>query len=701
MRVRMNGGVIGPTNPTSSSVASGVFSVVEAQLDRQVTNWPIYSPPTTGEQYFRNTRLLVHGDGSLNANNNTIIDSSSQSTTLTRTGTTTQGSFSPYSQTGWSNYFTAAEIVICPASASNTVGTGNCTIEAWIYLTATGVAQGIAASHQTGGMTMLELDSTNHIYWRVNNSAGVSTSYVAVTSATTIALNTWTHVAVVRNGTELSIWINGNKDSNVGSLSPGDNMGSYGGPKPFYVGASGDGGNKFSGYISNFRFINGTAVYTSNFTPSTTPLTAITNTRILTCQSNRFVDNGPNGTITLTGSPRVVPISPFAPTISYGVSSVGGSISAITAADAITGTMAGSPGTGDFSIEFWLYPTSYASTTNVVPFALGASNAAGSLSIFFSSVTPVMTFRYGTGGSGNDYNIGSVPTLNTWTHYVFCRNGGTTAVYVNGVLIANTTTAISGTPSVTATSLAMFALAGLNQYLGYVSGVRYVSGSSAYTAAFTPPTGPVPSYGQTLLLLNATNGSIYDSSTKNNIVTNLGGFLSTTQSKFGGSSIRYPGGLWQYTTVGPQNSLGSGDFTIEFWIWFDAMGSQRPLSQGTYTTGEFLLIFNANGSFDWGEAVTSRVNSGASAVTTGAWYHIAIVRSGLTTSAYVNGSLVGTPYTPATNYNFNATTAIFIGGNPTTPSQTFTGYIDELRITVGVARYTGNFTPSTSAFLSQ
>jgi hypothetical protein len=61
----------------------------------------------------------------------------------------------------------------------------------------------------------------------------------------------------------------------------------------------------------------------------------------------------------------------------------------------------------------------------------------------------------------------------------------------------------------------------------------------------------------------------------------------------------------------------------------------------------------------------------------------------------------GTTYTPATNYNFNSTNGIYIGGNPNTPSQTFAGYIDDLRITVGVARYTSNFSIPSSAYPNQ
>jgi hypothetical protein len=430
-------------------------------------------------------------------------------------------------------------------------------------------------------------------------------------------------------------------------------------------------------------------------------LTAIANTYVLTANINRFADSVSGGVITTAGSPWVQPTSPFAPAAAYGVSSVGGSISAITASDAVTATLSGSPGTSDFSIEFWAYPTSYTSTTNVILFALGAQNAASSLCIFFSTVSTQTAFRYGAGGSGSDYTIGSVPKLNTWTHYAFCRSSGVTAVYVNGILIANTSAAISGTPTVTATALSLFALSGASQYLGFITGVRYQSGVSAYTAAFTLPTAPVSYTGNTLLLLNGTNGSIYDSTTRNNIQTSLGGFLSTTQSKFGGSSIRYPGGLWHITTAGPQNTLGIGDFTIEFWVWFDGLGNQRVLTQGGTGVGEFLLIFYPSGGFDWAESGTARCSAPSSTYSAGAWYHIAIVRSGLTTGMYINGSAIGTTYTPVTNYNFNSTAGIYIGGNPNTPSQTFAGYIDELRITPGVARYTANFSVATSAHPNQ
>jgi hypothetical protein len=712
MRVRMNGGVIGPTNPTTASVASGVYSVVEAQLDKQSNLFPVYQDASI-DTYFNRTRLLVHGDGSLNANNNTIIDTIG--TTMTRAGTTTQGTFSPYSQTGWSSYFRGVSTSNFLTVPNINFSTNALTVEGWFYPLSISGNYNLWGTDNGSGSTpklLLYINSGNLIL----ETGSISGSPISVVASTYLSVGKWYHIAIVRTGIgsgQTALYINGVSvgTGTVASLS--------GITATFNVGYIGEGfGIPWYGYISNFRVVNGVAGYTGNFTVPTSPLSttqaagtniaaisSASSTVLLTCNSNRHVDSSPsNATIssidfytTAIGGPMTVPFSPFAPTTAYGVSAVGGSVSAIATSDAVTGTLAASPGTGDFSIEFWLYPTSFSATTNVGPFGLGTTNAAGSLVVFWSTTTTTMTFRYGAGGAGNDYNISFLPRLNSWTHYAYCRSGGVTSVYVNGVLTANTTTAISGTPSVSATAFTLFAQSGLNQYLGYIAGFRYVSGSSVYTSAFTPPTAPVASTGGTVLLLNGTNGAIYDSTAKNNIVTSTGGFLSTTQSKFGGSSIRYPGGAWHYTHPGPLNTLGIGEFTIEFWIWFDGMGSQRPLSQGTYAAGEYLLIFNGDGSADWGEATTSRCHTTAGSVTAGAWYHFAIVRSGLTTSVYINGTQNGTTYTPATNYDFSGLTSTYIGGNPSTSSQTFAGYIDDLRITAGVARYTTNFSvPSTS-----
>jgi hypothetical protein len=87
----------------------------------------------------------------------------------------------------------------------------------------------------------------------------------------------------------------------------------------FYVGRRWDGTGSIyhSGYINNFRLVIGTAVYTSTFTPPTAPLTSISGTQLLTCQSATFIDKSTNAcTITKTGDVIVREIHPFSiPTI--------------------------------------------------------------------------------------------------------------------------------------------------------------------------------------------------------------------------------------------------------------------------------------------------------------------------------------------------------------------------------------------------
>ena len=186
----------------------------------------------------------------------------------------------------------------------------------------------------------------------------------------------------------------------------------------------------------------------------------------------------------------------------------------------------------------------------------------------------------------------------------------------------------------------------------------------------------------------------------NNMETVGDAKLSTAVAKFGGSSMSFDGtGDRLSTSPGVINSLGSGDFTIEGWVYPLSLSSMRILSQGTYAAGEFLFILNSNGSADFCEATTSRLAFSAGSFVVGEWKYFAIVRSGSGSNnlkGYINGTLAGTG--TSSSYNYSASTAIFVGSNPTTASQDFQGYIDDLRITRGYARYTANFTAPTSAF---
>ena len=227
-------------------------------------------------------------------------------------------------------------------------------------------------------------------------------------------------------------------------------------------------------------------------------------------------------------------------------------------------------------------------------------------------------------------------------------------------------------------------------------------------------------YPQTSLLMhfNGTNGSttMTDSSKNNASVTATNGAaISTVQSKFGGSSVLFDG-TNDYLTSANNSAfdLSSGDFTIEFWFntntltpsgggaagYANILGKQNW--NGSSGAGWGVWQFNQTIVFFWPTSALNSISTGNVITAINTWYHIAVVRSGTATNntkIYING----VQQAQGTSSSTNSTSALTIGGtNPTSGwDNTYyaAGYIDELRITKGIARYTSNFTPPTAQFL--
>lgn len=215
------------------------------------------------------------------------------------------------------------------------------------------------------------------------------------------------------------------------------------------------------------------------------------------------------------------------------------------------------------------------------------------------------------------------------------------------------------------------------------------------------PNDPNFAFNSLLLHGDGTNGStvITDSSGSPKVVTTVGNAqISTAQSKFGGASIAFDGtGDYLSTTATNAFVFGTGDFTIEFWIRFTAVTGvqviydQRPVNTALvptiYTNGTTLnYLFNGAVAIALGTVTTSQ------------WYHIAIAKQGSATKGFIDGTQGGSTYVDSTPHTSG--TNLFIGQNSVnlaTP-QFFNGYIDDLRITKGVARYTANFTPPAAPF---
>jgi hypothetical protein len=205
------------------------------------------------------------------------------------------------------------------------------------------------------------------------------------------------------------------------------------------------------------------------------------------------------------------------------------------------------------------------------------------------------------------------------------------------------------------------------------------------------PTIPYTSDTNTSLLLNFTNAGIYDATSKNDLETVDGAQISNTTAKWGSTSIKFDG-TGDRLQIPDNNlfTLGSGDFTIEFWayttttnnqtviIQIDSGGSTTALSFGVQiNTSKWRGILASGSTF---YSVTSSANAIANQ-----WNHIAFVRNGNTGTLYINGTADGT--VSLTGVTINDSSQVVSIGGEISGSTMLNGYLQDLRITKGYARY--------------
>ena len=169
---------------------------------------------------------------------------------------------------------------------------------------------------------------------------------------------------------------------------------------------------------------------------------------------------------------------------------------------------------------------------------------------------------------------------------------------------------------------------------------------------------------------------------------------STTQVKFAGTkSIAFDGtGDYLDTGTNIHDGIGTGDFTCEGWFYLENYTSHRGIfgSGSTDSNDEFTLLVLSNGLlyFDWGNALSDYIQ--ASSVTPlNIWNHVAITRSGTSLNIWLNGTTIA-----------SGTTSADIGGSSSFKvgwgrQYLFQGYMQDIRVTRGLARYTASFTPPT------
>ena len=662
----------------------------------------------TDDPDFKYTTLLLDFDGTSGDANNTFTDSSTNALTITENGSVVQGSFSPYGD-NWSVYF-ENDTAIMQTDTGINVGTSNFTIEMWVWVTENDVR--FCAQNNTGGTNFaLKTNTSGYLGWDVPTGTDINSTLASGGIMDyVLPLNQWVHVAAVREGTgsnQFKMYADG-----VLVAQGRDNSSHGTGRKINIAGGRGNSAN-YDGYISNFRFVVGSAVYTSAFTPPTAPLTNITNTKLLACQSNRFLDNSSTGdTFTLdidTGYPKVTRFSPFERGEDRTLTADGGSayFDGVKTTQLYAGTSNVIPATGDFTIEGWVYFTGLNTVNSRSVFFVkdSGTTVSGNRSfqaIFNNNGTKYDDLSIALFQSNSSYDV-SVFThtfeFNEWYHVAVTRTGQTIECFVNGTSIGtdtNTRTSINQTTE--ENYIGSWNSSNKDDtHVGYFGDFRIVH-SRVYTSNFTPPTSPLTAISNTELLLNFQDAGIFDRSGINNIDT-VGNARLGFAPIYGTGSIEFDGTNDELLIPEHASTLtfGTGDFTVETWAYFDALSGTRVLvdwrngtgNQGAYPTLYFsgTTLYFYNGS-----------NQLSATLATSQWYHIALTRENGSTRLFIDGTQAGSAYADTTNYLGPQDGFLTIGG--LNQSFEMDGYIDDFRITKGVARYTSAFTPPDEIDLS-
>jgi hypothetical protein len=442
------------------------------------------------------SNLMLFGAGKTTvANNTTFIDSSANAFTITRNGNTVHSGYNPFSTVSdGSAYFDGTgDYLTIPNNSGFQLGSGNFTIENWVNFSSLPTSNNI--SSMVGLWDGTPYTQFSYLATLYNNSGtyqlrffystnGSSASSISVNW--TPSLNTWYHIAFVRSSNSLYIFVDGTQIGSTGSLTAT----LFASTQYLIIGSASTTEHPLNGYLSNVRLVKGTAVYTSNFTPPTSALTAITNTQLLLLTDNySIVNSTPTPLpVTIVGN-TTISTAQFPTGMNRSIFFDGTGDWLTLATNTIFDQ------TVDFTVEAF------------VRFAAVPTGSFGNYGLIFGQESTNM-IKLGTASTGSGVfafgvtksGVGSLivgttsVSLNTWYHVALVKSGtGTNNIklYVNGIQEGQATGGTAGS-STTVTFIGREGWTGDPAPLnGYISNLRYVKNTAVYTANFTAPSAPL------------------------------------------------------------------------------------------------------------------------------------------------------------------------------------------------------------------
>ena len=247
--------------------------------------------------------------------------------------------------------------------------------------------------------------------------------------------------------------------------------------------------------------------------------------------------------------------------------------------------------------------------------------------------------------------------------------------------------------------------------LGGITSVTFTGladpGTATYATPATDPTAfPLIGTGATFSVVS--NGTVYTPSilvsgdnTRSARTTNGtgGAAASATQTRFGTGSLRIPNTVspataTSYATISSDTGLefATGDFTIDFWFRADSTGVNQTLVDMRSSATDNAVLLGINGSNNVYLYVAGSAQiTGLDSVSAETWHHLEVSRSSSFTELFLDGQSQGT-WTDSTTY---ALRPVVIGADYNGAGDGFLGFIDEFRVSKGIARHTAGFTVAT------
>jgi len=644
-----------------ATASAGVSYSLGIQEDATLWAWGINNVYQLGlGDIITRSSIVQIGSGSI-----AFTDSSTNAFTISVNGApymvSTESPYANYPYDvgtyGGSAYFDGADdylyITDAVAGTSLQMGTGDFTIECWIYSiisqpTNSGV---FSKGSQAGSGFTLNVSATS-----------IAVNGISLSSANTITLNVWHHVALVRYSGTAYLYVDGIRRDSVPDSQ------NFNQTNDFKIGQSRTTGN-FNGYISDFRVVKGTAVYTdATYTVPTEPLTDVSGTNLLTV---RYID---------TSS-----------TNAYVDVSAGNSTSAAIRVNNLLYTWGlGTSGQlGDNSAVTKSLPTQVGTSSwSIVP-------RSGSVHMIGSQIDYLL-YGFGNNAQGQ---LGT-NTVTNRSNPILVR--GVNVVTNSPTLVESqwdeVSAGLSYTAGISSTNLYTW---GLNSSGQIGDGTTITKSSPTLIGAAVTVTD-ASANGFAITLNKAAAITTNNIPFPNNTIAISLNLTKSGNQKGNSDYISFP-------TSAAVTWGGYANYTIECWIYITGYGgvASTLLSVGTggsATYGRWVIrndgsIYYSPGTGAWAWNDATIVSTAAGVVELNAWRHVAIVKEGAQVSLYYNGNREA--YDATNTFNATSTGTVFIGSNYDDWNGLgayIKGYISNFRMT-SAALYSGTtYTVPTSIF---